>query len=45
MKEIDQLEQVMKRLRAPDGCPWDREQTHLTLLDNLLGMVEKKLCR
>ncbi len=37
MKEIDQLEQVMKRLRAPDGCPWDREQTHLTLLDNLLG--------
>lgn len=37
MKEFDQLEQVMKRLRAPDGCPWDREQTHLTLLDNLLG--------
>lgn len=37
MQEFDQLEQVMKRLRAPDGCPWDREQTHLTLLDNLLG--------
>lgn len=22
---------VMARLRAPDGCPWDREQTHATL--------------
>jgi tetrapyrrole methylase family protein/MazG family protein len=22
---------VMARLRAPDGCPWDREQTHTTL--------------
>jgi MazG family protein len=21
----------MARLRAPDGCPWDREQSHLTL--------------
>jgi tetrapyrrole methylase family protein/MazG family protein len=24
------------RLRAPDGCPWDREQTHLTLRKHLL---------
>lgn len=22
---------VMARLRAPDGCPWDREQDHMTL--------------
>src|SRR2546427_8043748 len=22
---------VMARLRAPDGCPWDREQDHLSL--------------
>ncbi len=22
---------LMARLRAPDGCPWDREQTHATL--------------
>jgi len=22
---------IMARLRAPDGCPWDREQTHSTL--------------
>ena len=23
--------EVMRRLRAPDGCPWDREQNHHTL--------------
>ena len=22
---------VLRRLRAPDGCPWDREQTHASL--------------
>jgi NTP pyrophosphatase (non-canonical NTP hydrolase) len=27
---------VMAILRAPDGCPWDREQTHLSLLPYLL---------
>jgi len=25
------LRYVVARLRAPDGCPWDREQTHLSL--------------
>ena len=25
------LVEVMKRLRAPDGCPWDREQDFLSL--------------
>jgi tetrapyrrole methylase family protein / MazG family protein len=25
------LVDVMARLRSPDGCPWDREQTHATL--------------
>ena len=25
------LEQIMSRLRAPDGCPWDRIQTHESL--------------
>lgn len=28
MKEFDDLVEMMARLRAPDGCPWDREQTH-----------------
>lgn len=26
----------MRRLRAPDGCPWDREQTHETLRPYLI---------
>ena len=28
---IEELLKVMARLRAPDGCPWDREQDHRTL--------------
>ncbi len=27
---------ISNRLRAPDGCPWDREQTHASLRNNLL---------
>jgi uncharacterized protein YabN with tetrapyrrole methylase and pyrophosphatase domain len=28
---VAQVARVADRLRAPDGCPWDREQTHATL--------------
>ena len=28
--------QIVSRLRAPDGCPWDLEQTHSSLKRNLL---------
>ena len=28
---INDLLKVMAKLRSPTGCPWDREQTHLTL--------------
>ncbi len=31
-----ELVQVMARLRATDGCPWDREQTHASLKPYLL---------
>jgi tetrapyrrole methylase family protein/MazG family protein len=30
------LQRVVARLRAPDGCPWDREQTHRSLVSHLL---------
>jgi len=30
------LVDIIARLRAPDGCPWDREQTHASLRKNLL---------
>src|SRR5215472_11588724 len=28
---IDALLKVMAKLRSPKGCPWDREQDHMTL--------------
>ena len=31
VNEFIQLMHVLKRLRAPDGCPWDREQTPDTI--------------
>jgi tetrapyrrole methylase family protein / MazG family protein len=30
------LQETIAHLRAPEGCPWDREQTHQTLRTNLL---------
>ena len=30
------LVEIIARLRAPDGCPWDREQTHMTLRPHLI---------
>jgi tetrapyrrole methylase family protein/MazG family protein len=33
---LPSLQETIARLRAPDGCPWDREQTHQTLRTNLL---------
>jgi len=33
---IDRLREIVAKLRAPDGCPWDREQTHATLKSHLL---------
>lgn len=35
-KEFKELIEVIAKLRAPDGCPWDREQTHMTLRPNML---------
>jgi tetrapyrrole methylase family protein/MazG family protein len=33
---FDELVRIMAVLRAPDGCPWDREQTHMTLRRHLV---------
>jgi len=33
---MDRLLELMARLRAPDGCPWDREQTPATLKPQML---------
>ncbi len=36
MRKFDTFTAIIARLRAPDGCPWDKEQTHQSLRENLL---------
>ncbi|CAN5447460.1 nucleoside triphosphate pyrophosphohydrolase [soil metagenome] len=36
MTEFARLCEIVARLRAPGGCPWDREQTHESLVPGLL---------
>ena len=36
MNEFDKLVDIVNKLRAPDGCPWDRKQTLYSLKDALL---------
>jgi len=36
LSQFDTLVNIVAKLRAPDGCPWDREQTHSSLRGNLL---------
>ena len=35
-RSFDELVRIMAVLRAPDGCPWDREQTHMSLRKHLV---------
>jgi len=37
LSRFDALVEIIARLRAPDGCPWDRKQTHASLRANLLS--------
>ena len=36
MTELERLIKLLAKLRAPDGCPWDHEQTHRSLRQHLL---------
>jgi tetrapyrrole methylase family protein / MazG family protein len=44
LNQFDSLVQVLKDLRGPDGCPWDKEQNHQTLtpyaIEEVHEMVE-----
>jgi len=37
MNQFATLVDIIARLRAPGGCPWDRKQTHTSLRENLLA--------
>ena len=42
--QIDELKAVIKRLRAEDGCPWDREQTHASLKATCIEEAAEVIC-
>jgi tetrapyrrole methylase family protein/MazG family protein len=33
---LDRLREIVAQLRSPEGCPWDREQTHQSLKPHLI---------
>jgi tetrapyrrole methylase family protein/MazG family protein len=37
LRQFDTLVAIMRQLRGPEGCPWDKKQTHASLRENLLG--------
>lgn len=44
MSEFDRLKQIVARLRAEDGCPWDREQTHVSLKPACMEEAAEVVC-
>ncbi|HVF84585.1 MAG TPA: nucleoside triphosphate pyrophosphohydrolase [Abditibacteriaceae bacterium] len=42
-QEFERLTQIIAQLRAPDGCPWDREQTHRSLRASLIEETAETL--
>ena len=36
MEKFDKFVEILKTLRSDHGCPWDREQTHKSLRQNLI---------
>lgn len=35
-RTFGRLHEIVQILRSPEGCPWDREQTHLSIRKNLI---------
>ena len=44
MEAFDELIEVVRRLRAPDGCPWDKEQTHMSLKPGIIEEASEVIC-
>ena len=43
ISDFQTLVDIVAKLRAPGGCPWDREQTHESLKRNLLEEAHEAL--
>ena len=44
MSSFEELREVIRHLRAEDGCPWDREQTHGTLKAACIEEAAEVIC-
>ena len=44
MKSFDELKEVVRKLREPDGCPWDKEQTHASLKPGVVEEAAEVVC-
>lgn len=44
MELFDELKETVRRLRAEDGCPWDREQTHTSLKPAVIEEAAEVIC-
>ena len=44
MTEFEKFKQIITRLRAKDGCPWDREQTHMSLKPACIEEAAEVIC-
>ena len=44
MNSFDELKEVVRKLRAPDGCPWDKEQTHSSLKPGCIEEAAEVIC-
>ena len=41
---FNQFVATISALRAPDGCPWDREQTHVSISHNMIEEAYEAVC-
>lgn len=44
MSEMERLREVVRRLRAEDGCPWDKVQTHVSLKPEVAEEAAEVIC-
>mgnify|MGYP002796891374 FL=1 len=44
MTKFEEFEQIIAKLRAPGGCPWDREQTHASLKKPCIEEAAEVIC-
>ena len=44
MTEIERLKAIVEQLRSPDGCPWDKAQTHESLKPECIEEAAEVIC-